>query len=312
MSALHPDLVTWLEKTNALMARLEADGFKATPINAREALAGLISLHVKHVPPVAWVQDDYVDTPAYRVPVRIYHPRPDAALPVLVYFHGGGHMAGSVSVYDPVCRKLARAADHIVVAPEYRLAPECPYPAGITDACGVIRNLWRTLDERGLKYSPLLSVGGDSAGGAMTATVTGKGQSDTGLAIRKQFMIYPSLDYTMSTPAIEENGKGYLLDREKVAWYFDCYFQHNEDRKAASPLFWEFTPRLPETLMITAEFCPLRDEGIAYVQKARAAGLVVEHLHFDDMIHAFVNLEAIVPDACHRMYEAIGAFLKRG
>ncbi len=311
MSTLHPALVTWLKKSNALMEELAANGFKATPVNAREALAGLTRIHVKHIPPVAWVQDDYVDTPDYRVPVRIYHPRPDEALPVLVYFHGGGHMAGSVTVYDPICRKLARATDHIVVAPEYRLAPECPYPAGITDAYGVIKNLWRTLDGRGLKYSPLLSVGGDSGGGAMTATVTGKGQFDAGLSIRKQFMIYPSLDYTMSTPSIEENGKGYLLDRDKIFWYLDSYFQKGEDRKAASPLFWEFTPRLPETLMITAAFCPLRDEGIAYVQKARAAGLVVEHLHFDDMIHAFVNLEELVPDACRKMYETIGAFLQK-
>lgn len=309
MRQLHPQLEEWLKKSNALMAMLVAGGYKATPITARDGLAALTKGCVKDVPAVSWVQDDYVDTPDYRVPVRIYHPKPEEALPVLVYFHGGGHMAGSVSVYDPICRKLALAANHIVVAPEYRLAPECPYPAGITDALGVVKYLWRTLDDRGLKHQRRLSVGGDSGGGAMTATVTGRAQFDASLAIRKQVMIYPSLDYTMSTPSIEENAVGYLLEKEKVVWYFDSYFQHGEDRKAASPLFWEFTTRLPETMIVTAEFCPLRDEGVAYVEKARAAGIAVRHLHMPDMIHAFINMEDLVPEACRTMYEAIGDFL---
>lgn len=309
MRQLHPQLEEWLKKSNALMAMLVAGGYKATPITARDGLAALTKGCVKDVPAVSWVQDDYVDTPDYRVPVRIYHPKPEEALPVLVYFHGGGHMAGSVSVYDPICRKLALAANHIVVAPEYRLAPECPYPAGITDALGVVKYLWRTLDDRGLKHQRRLSVGGDSGGGAMTATVTGRAQFDASLAIRKQVMIYPSLDYTMSTPSIEENAVGYLLEKEKVVWYFDSYFQHGEDRKAASPLFWEFTTRLPETMIVTAEFCPLRDEGVAYVEKARAAGVQVRHLHMPDMIHAFINMEDLVPEACRTMYEAIGDFL---
>lgn len=309
MRRLHPQLEDWLKKSNALMAALVAGGFKATPITARDGLAALTREYVKDVPAVSWVQDDYVDTRNYRVPVRIYHPKPDEALPVLVYFHGGGHMAGSVSVYDPICRKLALAARHIVVAPEYRLAPECPYPAGITDALGVVKYLWRTLDDRGLKYQRQLSVGGDSGGGAMTATVTGRAQFDSSLAIRRQVMIYPSLDYTMSTPSIEENATGYLLEKEKVAWYFDSYFQHGEDRKAASPLFWEYTPRLPETLIVTAEFCPLRDEGIAYLEKARAAGVPVRHLHMPDMIHTFINMEDLAPEACRTVYRVIGEFL---
>lgn len=310
MRKLHPKLIYWLERNNALVAKLIADGFRPTPVNAREGLAGLTRIYVKNIPDVAQVQDDYVITPNYHVPVRIYNPKPDEALPILIYFHGGGHMAGSVTVYDPICRKLALAADHIVVAPEYRLSPECPYPAGITDAFGVAKYLWKTLDDRQIKYKRVLSVGGDSGGGAMTATVTGRAQFDGGLSIHKQFMIYPSLDYTMSTPGIEENAVGYLLQKDKLIWYFDAYFQHGEDRKAASPLFWDFTRRLPETLMITAEFCPLRDEGIRYVEKAGAAGVPTQHLHFDDMIHTFINMEDVVPDACRKVYDTVGAFLK--
>lgn len=310
MRKLHPNLVPWLEKNNALVAKLVAEGFKATPINAREGLAKLTLLNVTHIPPVAWIQDDYVDTMDYRVPVRIYDPKPQEELPVLIYFHGGGHMSGSVRVYDPICRKLALATDHIVVAPEYRLAPECPYPDALTDAFGVVKYVWKTLDSRKLKYRKQLSLGGDSGGGAMTATVTGKSQYDPTVAIHKQFMIYPSVDYTMGMPSIQENAVGYLLQTEKIGWYFDEYFRHGEDRKAASPLYWEFTNRLPASLIITAEFCPLRDEGIAYVKKLREAGVPVEHLHLDDMIHTFMNMEDVVPDACAKVYKTVGAFLK--
>ena len=310
MRSLHPALVPWLDDFNALVKKLIAAGFKASPINAREGLANLTRANVTSRTDIAWVQDDYVATPGYHVPVRIYHPAPDTALPVLVYFHGGGHMAGSVTVYDPICRKLAKATGHIVVAPEYRLAPECPYPHGIEDACNVVKYLWDTLDLRKLRYTKTLSIGGDSAGGALAATVSAKAQFDAGVSVAKQFLIYPSLDYTMQTPSIEENAVGYLLQKDKILWYFDSYFTHQEDRKAASPLFWECTARIPKTLVITAEFCPLRDEGIRYAEKLKVAGVTTEHLHFDDMIHTFVNLEDIVPDACTRLYSAIGTFMR--
>jgi acetyl esterase/lipase len=266
---------------------------------------------VTEIPGIAWIQEDYVVTPDYQVPVRIYHPAPDEALPVLIYYHGGGHMSGSVTVYDPICRKLALATKHIVISPEYRVAPECPYPAGVIDAYGVAKYLWRTLDERKLKYQRILSLSGDSAGGTLAATVSGKAQFDPGLHIKRQVLIYPSLDYTMNTESIEQNAVGYMLQKDKIIRYFDSYFTHAENRKAVSPLFWDVTKRMPETLVITAEFCPLRDEGVLYYEKLRAAGLKAEHLHFDDMIHVFINLEDLVPEACRKLYDTIGAFMKK-
>jgi acetyl esterase len=243
--------------------------------------------------------------------VRIYHPAPEAELPVLIYYHGGGHMAGSVTVYDPICRKLALAARHIVVSVDYRLAPECPYPAGLTDAYQVVKNLWATLDGRKLNYQRRLAIAGDSGGGALCATVAHLAQYDAGVDIQRQILIYPSLDYTITSPSVAENGTGYLLQKEKIAWYFDNYFQHCEDRKSASPLFMEFSAGLPETLVVTAEFCPLRDEGVAYAAKVKAAGPHVEHLHLDDMIHAFMNMEDLAKTACATVYRRIAEFLNR-
>lgn len=309
MRHVSPKLKQWLDNYNQLMKELLAKGFKQTPTNAREGLANLTRGLVTEIPEISWVQDDLVHGPRYAIPVRIYHPAPDSRLPVLVYYHGGGHMAGNITVYDPICRKLALATEHIVISADYRLAPECPYPAGVNDAYHVAKNVWATLDGRELRYRHCLSIAGDSAGGALCATVAHIAQYDAGIDIRRQAMIYPSLDYTMNSASIEENATGYLLQKEKIRWYFDNYFQHAENRKAASPLYMDFSNRLPETLAITAEFCPLRDEGVAYVEKVKSTGLRTEHLHCDHMIHAFMNMENLVKEACETVYRKIGEFL---
>lgn len=311
MRSVSPKLEPWLIDFNKLLERLLADGFKATPTNAREGLARLTSGLVTDIPDMTCIRDDMIHNAQYDVPVRIYHPDPDTELPVLVYFHGGGHMGGSVTVYDPICRKMALATNHIVVAPDYRLAPECPYPAAVNDAYNTVKGVWKVLDDRGLNYAPQLSIAGDSAGGALCATVAHMAQHDAGLEIKRQAMIYPSLDYTMDRDSIDENARGFLLQKDKILWYFDQYFQNGENRKAASPLYMDFTHRLPETLVITAEFCPLRDEGIAYANMVKAAGLYSEQLHFKEMIHTFMNMENLVMEECDTVYKKIDEFLNR-
>lgn len=311
MRQVSPKLQTWLDNFNIAVNQLIEGGFKPTATNAREGLANLTKGLVTEIPDVAWVQDDLVFGDEYHVPVRIYHPESETALPVLVYYHGGGHMAGSVTVYDPICRKLALATKHIVVSVDYRLAPECPYPAGLIDAYSVVSNVWAALDSRQLNYLPTLSIAGDSGGGALVASVSAKAQNDENVAIAKQVMLYPSLDYTMDSGSMEQNATGYLLQKGKIAWYFDNYFQNDEDRRAASPLYQPMSAALPQTLLLTAEFCPLRDEGIAYCEMARSAGAQVEHYHFADMIHTFLNMEDLVKQECETVYQKISEFLNR-
>ena len=229
----------------------------------------------------------------------------------MVYFHGGGHMAGSVTVYDPICRKLANATQHIVVSVDYRLSPECPYPAAVNDAYRAIKAVWLTLKQRQLAFQRRLSIAGDSAGGALCATIAHLAQFDDSIAIHRQAIIYPSLDYTMSSKSLQQNAVGYLLQKDKIAWYFDNYFQSSENRKTVSPLHMEFSQQLPKSLVITAEFCPLRDEGFTYIEKMRHVGVEAEHLHFDDMIHAFLNLENLVKEECETVYLRIAEFLNR-
>lgn len=309
MRQLAPKLEDWLKAYNTLLKKLESTGFKATSTNAREGLANLTYTLVTQKTPIDWIQDDLVEGDEFNVPIRIYHPQPDSQLPVLLYFHGGGHMAGGVSVYDPICRRIARAANHIVISADYRLAPECPYPAGINDALSVTKNIWQTLESRDIRYDGRLSIAGDSAGGAICATVSHSLQHDPAVKIHKQVLIYPSLDYTMQADSIGQNGKGYLLEKEKIAWYFDNYFSRGEDREKCSPLFMEFTQRIPESLVITAEFCPLRDEGLSYIRKLKDSGVSYKHVHFVDMIHAFMNMEDLLKDQCDQLHNEIASFL---
>ena len=145
MGRLSPRIEAWLENYNHTMKALLAGGFKPTPENSRKGLADLTRSLVTHCPNISWVRDDHVGALRQLIPVRIYHPDPASRRPILIYYHGGGHMAGSITVYDPICRKLARAADHIVVSVDYRLAPEHPYPAGVEDALAVAESIWDTL-----------------------------------------------------------------------------------------------------------------------------------------------------------------------
>lgn len=312
MRKISPKLQPYLDAFNAQIPVLLAAGFKATATNAREWLATVTREMVTDIPAIPGVWDDIVTGGPYPVPVRIYHPAPGEKRPVLIHFHGGGHTAGSVSIYDPICRKFADATGHIVITAEYRLAPENPYPAGVNDAYSVVKNIWPVLDARGLNYRREMSLIGDSAGGALCAAVMAKAQFDPGVALKRAVMIYPGLDYTLSMPSIQENAVGYLLQTAKIIWYYDLYLPNYENRRDVSPLFGPVSPRMPETFLITAEFCPLRDEGIAYLERLKEAGIKTRHLHFDDMPHTFMNMENLVKEECQKVYREVADFLNAG
>ncbi|WP_295797369.1 alpha/beta hydrolase [uncultured Microbulbifer sp.] len=308
MRQLDPKLAEWLEVVNAQVAQVKAAGFEPTPTNARESLANLTAMFVQPGPQMA-VTDTLVKGGEYSVPVRIYQPAERSPGPAIIYCHGGGHMAGSVTVYDPICRRIAEACGRTLVSVEYRLAPENPYPAALNDLLSVVRNLGPTLERKKIEHDNRWILMGDSGGGALCASASRLLQHQPHNVVA-QVLIYPSLDYTMQLSSIEENGEGYLLEKGKIRWYFENYLQREENPYQVSPLYGEFTAKLPATLVATAEFCPLRDEGKQYVEKARAAGAVAELLQFEDMVHAFMNLEDMVPRACDKLYRHIAEFVR--
>jgi acetyl esterase len=309
MTKLAKEIEAWLVNFNELLASLRERGFKPTPESARQGMETITKTLVTEVPEVRLVEDGYVARKGGSVPVRMYHPEPENFLPVLVYLHGGGHMSGSVRVYDPLCRKMAISARRIVISVDYRLSPENPYPAGLEDGRVVLQGCFDLLERHHFKFDKRLALGGDSAGGAMSASLAHACQDDPQVEIKDLVLIYPSLDYTMSSESYEKFSREFLLERESIQWYFDNYFQAGEDRKAASPLYMDLTPSFPRTLIVTAGYCPLQDEGLKYMEKLRAGKVQVEHVHYPDMIHAFLNMENLAFAQCTDFYRQLGVFL---
>ncbi|MES1946992.1 GNAT family acetyltransferase [Salinisphaera sp. C84B14] len=304
-------LGAWLEQVNQRTAESDDPEIAADPAAVRSNLAAMTAQFVSPGPGVSWVADRVVEAEGQSVDVRLYDPAPQRAKPVLLFFHGGGHMAGSVAVYDPICRRLAEASGGLVVSVDYRLAPEHPYPQGLEDCLHVVRHVRALLESAQRLFEPRLVLVGDSGGAALAATISARAQTDASLAVDAQVLIYPSLDYTLNHRSVYDNGRGYLLEQARIGWYFDCYFQGQEDRLAVSPLYMPVTPTLAPTLVISAGYCPLRDEAFAYAQRLAAGGVTCRHRHFADMIHAYLNLEALVPEACAQTYREIGDFLAR-
>ena len=280
-------------------------------LSSRAGLAALTKANVSTSEPMAAIINTEVDTGERRIPVRIYRPALTGELKVVLFIHGGGHLSGSVEVYDPVARHLAMATGNIVVSVDYRLAPENPYPAGLSDAKAVIENVWSLLESQHIPYTRQLTLIGDSGGGAFSATLTAYFSREQPGFIHRLVMIYPSLDYTLNWPSVQENGAGKLLDESKIRWYFQQYFRNGEDRKQTSPLYLPLSQNFPPTLVVSGGLDPLRDENFAFVARLQAERIPVQHVHFPGMTHAYLMLEDKVPQEAKATYLAIGDFVKK-
>lgn len=279
-------------------------------LSSRAGLAALTKANVSTSEPMAAIINTEVDTGERRIPVRIYRPALTGEPKVVVFIHGGGHLSGSVDVYDPVARHLAMATGNIVVSVDYRLAPENPYPAGLSDAKAVTENVWSLLDSQHIPYTRQLTLIGDSGGGAFSATLAAYFSREQPGFIHRLVLIYPSLDYTLNWPSVQENGTGKLLDESKIRWYFQQYFRNEEDRKQTSPLYLPLSQDFPPTLVFSGGLDPLRDEDFAFVARLQAEGIPVQHVHFPGMTHAYLMLEDKVLQEAKATYLAIGDFVR--
>jgi acetyl esterase len=246
------------------------------------------------------------------VPVRVYRPSPARGLPVFVVFHGGGWVIGSAEEFDVIARQLANASNAIVVSVDYRLAPEHPYPAPLDDCWRALR--WSAAHAAELGGDPgRFAVGGDSAGGNLAAVCARRARDQGGPALTLQVLVYPVCDCDFSTGSYLANAEGYLLEREQMQWFFDCYTDGGKFDAAdpsISPLRAADLHGLPPALVLTAEYDPLRDEGEAYAAKLRDAGVVVEQRRYDGLIHGFFGLSGAF-DAGHEAVVLVGIALRR-
>jgi acetyl esterase len=237
------------------------------------------------------------DAQAGDVPVRIYRPEGDGPFPLLVWYHGGGWVIGSVAGADATCRRLAAQAGAVVVSVDYRLAPEHPFPGPVEDCYAATR--WAV--EHAAEWdadASRLAVGGDSAGGNLAAVMCLAARERTGPDIRFQLLVYPVTDLLMSYPSITENGEGYLLTADTMRWFVGHYLGDADPKDPlASPLYADDLSGLPPALVITAEYDPLRDEGEAYGVALEQAGVAVTARRFAGQIHGFFGFGAIFPAA---------------
>jgi acetyl esterase len=252
--------------------------------------------------PVGDVSDRLIDGPAGPVPVRQYTPVEDRGR-VITYFHGGGWVVGDLDTHDPVCRRVANAVGATVVAVDYRLAPEHPHPAPLDDAVAAVA--WTAERYPG---RPLV-VGGDSAGASLAAGAALRARDENGPALAAQLLVYPATDPRMEMPSIRENGEDYFLTRADMAWYYDQYLPDAAQR--ADPvvdlLHAPDLAGLPPAVVATAEFDPLRDEGDAYAERLRAAGVTVRHLPGPGLIHGYFAFLGVVAAADKRSRDVLDA-----
>ncbi|WP_160133725.1 alpha/beta hydrolase [Halococcus salsus] len=248
--------------------------------------------------PVGEVRNFDIQGPAGPLPVRLYAPEAaDGPLPVFVTFHGGGWVIGSLDTHDAVCRGIANEADCLVLSVDYRLAPEHPFPAAVEDCYAATE--WAAEFAPEIGGDPdRIAVGGDSAGGNLTAAVSLMARDQGGPDLCHQSLIYPAV---ASPPLHEfdsyaENGEGYFLERDDMAWFYERYIPRATDARNeyAAPLLARDLADLPPATLITGGFDPLRDEGYAYADRLRDAGVAVEHEHFEGMIHGFISMTDVI------------------
>lgn len=310
--ALDPHLAGVLEMMATSGAKPIHEG---TPEEGRAAYLALTagSLTPEQRIPVASTQDITVPGAAGGLPARIYRPQTAGPLPTVAYFHGGGYVIGDLSTHDNMCREICRGAQAVVVSVDYRLAPEHPFPAGIEDAVAAAK--WIVARANELGGNDTVAVAGDSAGGNFAAVVTQQ-LRDAGMPLAAQFLIYPAVDHAAAVyPSNEQNGKGYFLELDTMAWFINHYlggYTQTMDPRLA-PLQAQSLANLPPAVVVTAEFDPLRDQGAAYAEAMRTAGVQVELIEGPGMIHGFFDMGRWSPAAqalITKSIERFGALLR--
>ncbi|AUJ61383.1 MULTISPECIES: alpha/beta hydrolase [Bacillus amyloliquefaciens group] len=255
--------------------------------------------------------------PSGQVSVRIMRPQnAPAHLPVIVYIHGAGWVFGNEHTHDRLIRELAVGAQAAIVFPNYTLSPEAKYPTAIEEIYAVVKWAAENGRENGM-IPESLTIAGDSVGGNMTAAVTLMAKARGDLNIRQQLLFYPVTDASFDTESYQQFATGYFLRKDAMMWFWDQYTNNSDERAeiTASPLraTAEQLQGLPPALIITAEADVLRDEGEAYANKLREAGVPVTAVRFQGIIHDFVMLNALAKtEAARGAIDLAATWLRKG
>ncbi len=287
-----------------------------SPQEARAAINALIGVVAGPPPQVAKVEDRMIPGPGGQIPVRIYTPAGAAPMGALVYFHGGGWVVGDIASHDVLCRGLANGAGCVTVSVDYRLAPEYKFPAAPEDCYAATQ--WVADNAGPLGVDPKrIAVGGDSAGGNLAAVVAQMARDRSGPKIKFQLLIYPATDWAHETASQREfTEDGYILSRADMVWFYGHYMNSDSDRTNPylSPACAKSLANLPPAYVITCAVDPLRDEGEAYAEALRKAGVAVKSKRYPGVCHGFVMMPGVIDaaktgiaDCCSELRAAIGS-----
>ena len=286
--------------------------YELSPGEARVAMAKGAALYGGAPVKLPRVEERLIPAPGRDIPIRIYAPDDAGALPVVLFFHGGGWVMGSLDTHDDACRHLSRQSGCLVVSVDYRLAPEHKFPAAVEDAIAALD--WVAANAGALGCDAgRLAVAGDSAGGNLAAVLAQVAHQRRAPPIAFQLLIYPVTTMDFSAASYREHGEGYLLTAEGMAWFRDHYLNHPGDGESplASPLNAADLSGLPPAFIVTAQYDPLRDEGEAYGRRLQAAGVPAVVSRYDGAIHGFFIMTAtergrgVIADAAAALRQAL-------
>lgn len=288
----------------AFRALLDLPGVELSPPPPELGAAGLrAALAANPLPPVEKeavheVRELAIQGPAGAVRVRLYHPTAANNLPLVVFFHGGGFVMCDLETHDPLCRSLARASGCAIASVEYRLAPEARFPEPLEDCYAAIEQLAGRAHELGLDPGRL-AVCGDSAGGNFAAVTAMLTRDRGGPRLSYQALIYPVTDLVGESASVRELSQSYMLTADMMRWFSECYLGDlaRATDPLASPLKATNLAGLPPATVITAECDPLRDEGEAYGDRLREAGVPVVGRRYLGMLHGFMSMSYVTPVA---------------
>jgi acetyl esterase len=286
-----------------------------SPRDARQLFRETRPASTPTPPEIGAVTNVTAEGPRGPIPLRVYRPAGvanGAAIPALVYYHGGGWVIGDLDTHDVQCRQTAAEAGVVVVAVDYRLAPEHKFPAAVDDAWAATR--WVVAHGSELGVDPRrIAVGGDSAGGNLAAVVALMARdAGNAPAIALQVLTYPVTDLSSESKSYGDFADGYLLTRDSMRWFKDHYLKSSSDADdwRASPLRAASLAGLPPALIITAGFDPLRDEGAAYAARMTEAGGRVDYVCYGGMIHGFMPMGKLI-DTGNRAISHVAASLRQ-
>jgi acetyl esterase len=285
--------------------------WEIAPPAAREAFAAMMQLVGPKDVPIGKVQNLTMPGPGGDLALRIYTPvaAKSEKLPTLVFFHGGGYVIGDLDTHDGLCRMFANDANLRVIAVDYRLAPEHKFPAAVEDAYAAVCWIETNAAQLGVDANHV-AVGGDSAGGGLAAAVALMAKEKGAPKIAFQMLLFPVTQIGGKTASLHEFASGYFLELATLEWFYDHYGEASDvDRSdpRMSPLLAKDFAGLPPAYVMVAGFDPLHDEGVAYAEKLRGAGVSVTVADYSDLVHDFIYMQAVLPQAPEAVKGAAGA-----